>query len=341
MDSPFNKAENSIGIPICKIITGFVGSKAEASCNTVIETQKTNDAKGFKSVSDVRGITYWDSTQTPIFENGKIKYILQTSIEVTERIENKKLELQNKVIEQQKEQLQEQKGQLEQKNIYLELQLKKQLEQQNAQLVSIIENLTEGVIVADNKGKLIRSNLEAKRLMYQWDKVNNLEDELKNTKLFDLKGEKIVSENFPAVRALRSERVKDAKMFIRQTNKEYFVEMSAIPIYNTNGDLTRVVSCFHDITKTIKQSRKIEEQKKELEGFIENMADAIVIYNKNGEFTYFNAEARRLYPEINYKNTRDNVHNEFQYYDLDNNSIAKENIPTMRVFRGERIRNES
>ena len=29
MDSPFNKEENSIGRPICKIVTGFVGSKAE------------------------------------------------------------------------------------------------------------------------------------------------------------------------------------------------------------------------------------------------------------------------------------------------------------------------
>ena len=232
------------------------------------------------------------------------------------------------------------KGQLEQNNIQLELQLKKQLEQQNVQLVSIIENLAEGVIVADNKGKLIRSNPEAKRLMYQWDKVTNLEDELKNTKLFDLKGNKIMSENFPAVRALRGESVKNVKMFIRQTNKQYLVEMSAIPIYNANGDLTMVVSCFHDITETIKQSRKIEEQKKELEAFIENMADAIVIYNKHGDFTYFNAEARKLYPEIDYKNTRDNVHNEFQYYDLDDNIIPKENLPTMRVFRGEKIRNE-
>ena len=98
-----------------------------------------------------RGITYWDFTQTPIFENGKMKYIFETSIEVTERVlKNQSLERQNKIIKQQKE----------------------QLEQQNTQLISIIENLSEGVMISDNKGKFIMVNPEAKRLIYQSDKDN-------------------------------------------------------------------------------------------------------------------------------------------------------------------------
>ena len=105
-------------------------------------------------------------------------------------------------------------------------------------------------------------NPEAKRLIYQSDKVITLGDTLKNTKLFDMKGNEIPFEKFPAIRALRGERVKNVKMFVRHPNKEYFMEISSIPIYNTNGDLTMVVSCFHDITETIEQSRKIEEQKK-------------------------------------------------------------------------------
>ncbi|HEY8889018.1 MAG TPA: hypothetical protein VIM70_02000 [Clostridium sp.] len=122
MDAPFNKEENSIGRPICKNLTGFVGSKI---CNTVIESLKINDVKDFKYDAGARGITYWDSTQTPIFENGKIKYIYQTSSEVTERVlKNKYLERQNKIIEWQKEKL-------EQKNIELERYLKKQLEEKN------------------------------------------------------------------------------------------------------------------------------------------------------------------------------------------------------------------
>ncbi|MFT5871537.1 MAG: PAS domain S-box-containing protein [Clostridium sp.] len=334
MDLPFNKKENSIGKPIFKIVTGFVGSKDEAIFNTLIKSGKTNDVKGFKHDSDARGITYWDLNQTPIFENGKIKYIYQTSYEVTERvIKNLKLERQNKIIDWQKEKL-------KQKNIELEQHLKKQLEEKNTQLITIIENLSEGVIVADSKGKFIMTNPEANRLIYQSDQVSALGEAFKTIKYFDMEGNNILLENMPGIRALKGEKVKNVKMFVSHPSKEYFMEASSTPIYNTDGDLTIVVSCFHDITEAIKQSRKIEEQKKELEAFIENMPDAIVIYNKHGDFNYFNAEARKLYPKINYHNKRDDVHNEFQYYDLYDNIILKENLPTMRAFRGEKIRNE-
>ena len=33
-----------------------------------------------------RGITYWDSSIVPIYEEGKVKYLIDNSIEVTERV---------------------------------------------------------------------------------------------------------------------------------------------------------------------------------------------------------------------------------------------------------------
>ena len=61
----------------------------------------------------------------------------------------------------------------------------------------------------------------------------------------------------------------------------------------TNGDLTMVVTCFHDITETIKQSRKIEKQKQELEAIIENIADGISIFDNKGQYILFNKSAKR------------------------------------------------
>ena len=49
-------------------------------------------------------------------------------------------------------------------------------------------------------------------------------------------------------------------MFVSHPDKEYFVEISSTPIYNAYGDLTIVVTCFHEITETVNQSRKIIEQ---------------------------------------------------------------------------------
>ena len=60
---------------------------------------------------------------------------------------------------------------------------------------------------------------EAKRLLYQWDKVIDLENELKNSKLFDLKGNKIPMENFPAVRALKGEKIRNERIVIKRSDK--------------------------------------------------------------------------------------------------------------------------
>lgn len=103
LDSPFNKENNSIGKPISEIIKKFEGSQAEVIWNTVLETQKSSYMKEFELDKFASGITYWNSTQKPIFENRKMKYIFDTAIEVTERVfENQKLVRQNKIIEQQR-----------------------------------------------------------------------------------------------------------------------------------------------------------------------------------------------------------------------------------------------
>ncbi|WAG69392.1 HAMP domain-containing sensor histidine kinase [Clostridium sp. CF011] len=99
-DSPFNKGENSIGSPIREIIPGFSGSQVEVIYNTVLWSQKANYIKDFKFDSFTRGITYWDSTLTPIFENNKMKYLFQTATQVTQNtIKNQIVKRRTKLIE--------------------------------------------------------------------------------------------------------------------------------------------------------------------------------------------------------------------------------------------------
>jgi len=317
-DSHFNKEENSIGRHISKVITGFVGSQGEVICNTVIETQKSSCIKELEFDNCERGITYWDSTQTPIFENCKMKYIFHTANDVTKRVlEKQRLVGQNKIIQQQKE----------------------QLEQQNTQLVSIIENLSEGITFVDNKGKFIMINPEAKRLVYKYDIGINLSDVFKNTNLYDMKGNEIQYKNFPSVRALRGERVKNLKMFIKHPDKEYYVEISSIPIYNINGELTIAVTCFHDITETIEQSKQIEEHKKELEAIIENISDGISIFDKEGQYKLFNKSARAMYFPT-YKHM-DKIGGGYKQYEIDGEEIGLKSSPCHRVMNGEKFKNMS
>lgn len=88
-NSPFNKIENSIGRPINDFVTGYVGSPTETAWNSVLEIQKTSYIKELKFEEDERRTTYWDATKTPIFENGKMRYIFEITTDVTERVHDK------------------------------------------------------------------------------------------------------------------------------------------------------------------------------------------------------------------------------------------------------------
>ncbi|MCB2295538.1 PAS domain-containing sensor histidine kinase [Clostridium algoriphilum] len=326
VDSPFNKDSTSIGNPIREIINGFTGTNVEIIWNTILVSQKASYMKEFEFDKFSRGITYWDFTQKPIFENGKMKYIFETAVDVSERVfENKNLEIKNKIIEQQKDALEKQNT---------------QLEQQNTQLISIIENLSEGVMFADNEGKFIMINPEAKRLIYRSDKMITLGNALKNISVFDIKGNEIPFEDFPSVRALRGETVTNVEIFIRHPNKDYFVEISSNPIYNAIGEITMIVSCFHDITRTIKQSTKIEEQKKELEAIIENISDGISIFDNKGKCILFNKSEREMFSPYyeNMVRTSD-WYKQSELYDVDGEEINSENVSAHRVMSGEKFKN--
>ena len=101
-----------------------------------------------------------------------------------------------------------------------------------------------------------------------------------------------------------------------------------------------VVSCFHDITETIEQSRKIEEQKKELEAIIENIADGISIFDNKGQYILFNKSAREMFfPYYEYMDKIGDGYKQSEFYDIDGEKIDSENIPARRVMRGEKFKN--
>jgi len=458
MNCHFNKEENTVGRSVSEIVTGFVRTETEVIWNNLLETQKAFYMKEFQLDSVVRGITYWDFSLIPIFENGKMKYIFQTAIEVTETVLTKQfIERQNNIIKEQKEQLEQQ---LEQKNIQL-MQHNKQLDDKNTQLVTILENLSEGIMVSDNKSEYIVVNAEARRLIYRPHKVIAVGNSYQNTKYFDMKGNEITRQNIPGTRALNGETIKNHTMSIscfyditktiNQSRKieeqkkqleanlkiisEQNIQMNAVldnmtegvittdingkfirankvallmhgfssldeytnykkiindfevlslegrpipradqavakalrgevfnnyevmvrrkdlnlkfiasyggtPIYDENGKMVMAVITIRDITGYKKVDEELKSQNKLLVAVIENMYDALAVYDKKGSIILMNAECRKLYPDLNIGIKSKVVHSGFQFFDLDNNILPRENLPTNRGFKGERIRNE-
>jgi PAS domain S-box-containing protein len=312
MKSPFNKYENIIGKSIMEVSNRIMKIKIESIYKSLCEKKKTVYIKELKARNIFNRISYLDLTITPIFEDkNDMKYIIVINNEVTDRIiKNRNIEKQKKIIEKQKE----------------------ELEQKNSQLKVILENLSEGVMLSDKEGKIIMMNKEAKRLTYQDEKFNYLSKPNPYIKFLDMEGREIESKKMPRAKALKGEIVKNDKIMIRKCGKEYYIDNSSIPIFAEDGQLDIVISCFHDITETILQSKKIQEQKEELNAIIENINEGITIFDSKRKYKLFNKAAREMFF---YDNKIPG--GEVEVYGANQEIISPENYPSRRVVSGEKF----
>ncbi|EKQ54482.1 MULTISPECIES: PAS domain-containing sensor histidine kinase [unclassified Clostridium] len=120
LDNPFKNKENSIGKRIHEIIPGWIGSTSENIWKSVLSTQKPFYSDEYMFEFE-RGITYWEASLAPVFENGILKYCIEITTDVTEKVLNRKvMEEQSKIIKKQNEQLTMQANLLKQQKEKLE-----------------------------------------------------------------------------------------------------------------------------------------------------------------------------------------------------------------------------
>jgi len=218
------------------------------------------------------------------------------------------------------------------------------LSKQTNLLTNILENTTEGIVVADAKGKLISMNLAALQIygFSSLEEYKNIKDFTSNCEITSLDGRPIPLEERPRSRASRGEVFTDYEMCVysKENNRRWILSYSGSPIYDEKGEMSMTIIRLRDITEQKMMEMEIKSQKELLEAVIEAMYDAIAVYDKKGNMILMNAECRKLYPHLIERSKAINVHNGFQFFDLDNNILPVENLPTSRVLKGERIRNE-
>ena len=218
--------------------------------------------------------------------------------------------------------------------------LEEQLLLKNTQLESIIENITDGLTVSDRNGNFIMMNSSAKKIFQQLNNLKKAGEITKDNIFTNLDGTPVAYDDMPLNRALRGDIVKNLRLKMKQANlDEQIIEVTAVPIFQ-NNELSMAVTSTHDITELIETQKQLESQKMLLESIVEHEHDALVVFDKAGNAIMVNAEARKIYPHYNRETTVTVVHNGYQCFDLDNNLIPVENLPTRRAFRGEKVRNE-
>lgn len=308
LNEPYNKIENSAGKKLKEILTGFKCSKAEEVWNSAITTEKTQYVEEFQYDCFKRGVTYWNASAVPIFVEGKLKYLISTILDVTEKVLNTKL-LQERL---------------------------RVIEEEKKQLEAIVENVSEFVCIADKEGKIIKVNSKMKNKYYNY-KPLNLGEVYKSGKYFDLLGNEVTAENKPIMRALRGEKIKNERMLVKYVDKQVVKEYSATPIFDINGNITMAAVFYNDITDLYNKEKTFKEQNEKFEAIIENMSDRLIIFDKDGNIIKINQSAKHtLIDSEKIKNVND-FYKEYQIFNKDEKLISKEDSFFLKVLKGEII----
>jgi PAS domain S-box-containing protein len=129
----------------------------------------------------------------------------------------------------------------------------------------------------------------------------------------------------------------------RPDNSKSYWTSSIIPI-SENGSVKYLIQNAMDVTESVLNRKRVEEQnriinkqKNQLEAIIENMSDSLLIFDKDGKYTTFNKAARETYRTIFNNDICVGQVNQGKYYDSDKKLIPAQDIPAIRVMRGEKI----
>ena len=136
---------------------------------------------------------------------------------------------------------------------------------QKEQLEAIIENISDGIYIANKDGEITVMNAEARNLIFCPNNIKFVGQFTKTTKGFDITGNEIGVEDMPLKRALKGEHVKNQIMVMKRPDKELITRINASPIYDIKGNLIMALACMHDITDLIEKEKIITEKYKQLE----------------------------------------------------------------------------
>lgn len=137
--------------------------------------------------------------------------------------------------------------------------------QHHAQLTALLENLSEGVVVADPSGRIVMINGAAREILAIGDQDARTVAALHVQEAQDREGRGLESEQRPVVRALRGECFTDYEIqVIRPNGDRRHVVSTGTSVSDASGTIALAIVVFRDVTAL----RLLEQQRDEYLGVI-------------------------------------------------------------------------
>ncbi|EKQ58324.1 MULTISPECIES: PAS domain S-box protein [unclassified Clostridium] len=219
------------------------------------------------------------------------------------------------------------------------MEKEKQIKKQKELLENIIENTSNGVFIYDKNGKQLMVNKEAKKLIFPTDSSNVLKRININNETFYENG-RIIPKGVPLnYCALNGEIINGEKVTIKEEKMEKVLEFKSSPIYDNDGNIDMLITYTHDITELVYQNKYINQQKELLESIIENMSDAMIVYDKDKNVVLRNEATKKIFYDYSNLKKYEDIFKTTKCLDIYGKEILQEELPVFRSFRGEKVTN--
>ena len=201
----------------------------------------------------------------------------------------------------------------------------KEISEKKAWLDYILDNLMEGVLVANKDGEYLLYNKVAKNILQVDVQEITTDDDDEHYYIYDLEGEKkIPSDELPLVRALNGEKVFDYELLVKNPkwDSPKHLSVSAMPIV-VNGASSQAVAVFRDVTERRKIQREIMENARNLRAILMSIEEGIIVVNEKGKPFIVNKKASDILGKIEKDIEWEEIPEHYHLYRTDDYTLYK------------------
>lgn len=172
--------------------------------------------------------------------------------------------------------------------------------QSHDQLELYLRDMANGVLVQDQRGKIIYANHEAARLMgYASSEVllnTPPEDIVARYEILDEFGDPFPLGSLPMRLALLGMRYPEAvlRYRLRNSGDERWSYVKSRPVFDGSGNIQQAVTLLLDITDLKRAQQALTKQREQLRVTLRSIGDAVIATDANGKVTFINPVAMSL-----------------------------------------------
>jgi diguanylate cyclase (GGDEF)-like protein/PAS domain S-box-containing protein len=229
---------------------------------------------------------------------------------------------------------------------------RKQLEQKvldsEGRQATIIDSLTDGVMIVDAAGAIIRVN-EAFEVMFGAPRVRILFQRLPDLVaaaaqdgrvVVDADGGPLAPAAHPTMVALRGgRRSVGVELGLQRSGKPTrWFRANAQAMVDSDGSVTGAVSSFSDITASRQSAVELHREERFLQVLLDTLEEGIVACDSDGRITVFNPSARRLHGLAEEDEPIGSIPSDQGLRRADGSPMAQRENPLIRAMSGEHLR---